>query len=119
VLGGCPFDFILLPREPEGAFKSDELSLLESLGDLREFPPGIDAMPFDAGFILCHSSSFPGDVEDDVLAVVLSGFGFCVLSEAADEDDFVDYVELGRFANAIRDATTGCRAPAAADVTMG
>ena len=30
------------------------------------------------------------DVEDDVLFVVLSGFGFCVLSEAADEDDFVE-----------------------------
>jgi hypothetical protein len=34
------------------------------------------------------------DVEDNVLAVVLSGFGFCVLSEAADEDDFIDYVFL-------------------------
>ena len=36
------------------------------------------------------------DVEDDVLTIVLSGFGFGVLSEAADEDDFVDYVELGQ-----------------------
>jgi hypothetical protein len=31
------------------------------------------------------------DIEDDVLAVVLSGSGFCVLSEAGDEDDSVHY----------------------------
>jgi hypothetical protein len=51
----------------------------------------------------CHSVRFSysplsffqafhgGDVEDDVLFVVLSGFGFCVLPEAADEDDFVEH----------------------------
>src|SRR6202020_3415329 len=38
-----------------------------------------------------------GDVEDDILAVVLSGFGFCVLSEAADEDDFVEHWCLSPF----------------------
>ena len=44
------------------------------------------------------------------ISVVLSGFGFCVLSEAADEDDFVDYVELRRFCPArFRDAATGGR----------
>jgi hypothetical protein len=31
-----------------------------------------------------------GSVEDDVFFAVLSGFGFCILSEAADEDDFVE-----------------------------
>jgi hypothetical protein len=33
----------------------------------------------------------------DVLFVVLSGFGFCVLSEAADEDDFVEHGVWLRF----------------------
>jgi hypothetical protein len=56
---------------PQSAFKGDELPLLERFGELREIPPGLPA------FLGC-------DVEDDVLAVVLSGFGFCVLSEAAD-----------------------------------
>jgi hypothetical protein len=37
------------------------------------------------------------DVEDKVLFVVLSGFGFCVLSEAADEDDFVEHGVWLRF----------------------
>jgi hypothetical protein len=57
-------------------------------------------MPFGAGFVIAFVvlPAFLGcDVEDDVLAIVLSGFGFCVLSEAADENDFVDYVELGWF----------------------
>jgi len=31
---------------PQCAFKGDELPLLERLGELREIPPGIDAMPF-------------------------------------------------------------------------
>jgi hypothetical protein len=74
---------------PQNAFKSDELSLLEGLGELREIPPGIDAVPFGANFVLALVvlPAFLGcNVEDDVLFVVLSGFGFCVLSEAADED---------------------------------
>src|ERR1700729_1580613 len=51
-------------------------------------------MPFGAGFVLAFFvlPAFLGcDVEDDVLFVVLSGFGFCVLSEAADENDFVEH----------------------------
>ena len=36
----------------KGAFKVDELPLLESLGELREIPPGIDAVPFGAGFVV-------------------------------------------------------------------
>src|ERR1700730_17642580 len=80
---------------PQSAFKGDELPLLEGFGELREIAPGIDAMPFGAGFVVAFVilPAFLGcDVEDDVLAVVLSGFGFCVLSEAADEGEFVDYV---------------------------
>jgi hypothetical protein len=41
-------------------------------------------MPLGAGFVIAFVvlPAFLGcDVEDDVLAVVLSGFGFCVLSE--------------------------------------
>jgi hypothetical protein len=30
---------------PQGAFEGDELVLLESFGELREIPPGIDAVP--------------------------------------------------------------------------
>src|SRR5271155_1597740 len=79
---------------PQGAFQGDELSLLESLGELREIPPGIDAMPFGAGFVIAFvvlPALLGCDVEDGVLFVVLSGFGFCVLPEAADEDDFVEH----------------------------
>src|SRR5438067_13545097 len=38
-----------------------------------------------------------GSDADDVLFVVLSGFGFCVLPEAADEDDFVEHGVWLRF----------------------
>jgi hypothetical protein len=79
---------------PQSAFKGDELPLLESLGEFGEIPPGKDAMPFGTGFVLAFVvlPAFLGcDVKDDVLFVVLSGFGFCVLSEAADEDDFVEH----------------------------
>jgi hypothetical protein len=51
VLERGPFDFILYLAIPENAFQGDELSLLESLGELREIPPGVDAMPFGAGFV--------------------------------------------------------------------
>jgi hypothetical protein len=53
VLEGGSLDLILilyLPI-PENAFQSDELPLLESLGELGEIRPGIDAMPFGAGFV--------------------------------------------------------------------
>jgi hypothetical protein len=79
VLEVCALHFVLDFAIPEGAFKRDELPLLESFGELRETPPGIDAMPFGAGFVIAFVvlPTFLGcDVEDDVLAVVLSGFGF-------------------------------------------
>ena len=47
-------------------------------------------MPFGAGFVVALvvlPAFLGGDVEDDVLVLVLCGFGFCVLSEAADESD--------------------------------
>src|SRR5579859_3654321 len=75
-------------------FEGDELPLLEGFGELRETSPGKDAMPLGAGFVIAFVvlPAFLGrDIEDDVLAVVLRGFGFCVLSEAADEDDFVEH----------------------------
>ena len=67
------FDFAI----PESAFKGDELPLLERFGELREIPPGIDAMPFGPGFVVAFVvlPAFLGcDVEDDVLAVVLKRF---------------------------------------------
>ena len=72
------FDLISLAI-PENAFQGDELPLLESLGELREIPPGVDAVPLGALLVvaLVVLPAFLGcDVEDDVLAVVLSGFGW-------------------------------------------
>src|SRR6202022_1008529 len=57
-------------------------------------------MPFGAGFVIAFvvlPALLGCEVEDDVLFVVLSGFGFCVLSEAADEDDFVKHGFLAPF----------------------
>jgi len=51
VFEGGPFDLILYLAIPENAFQGDELPLLESLGESREIPPGINAMPFGAGFV--------------------------------------------------------------------
>src|SRR5258708_10314597 len=85
---------------PENAFQGDELPLLESLGELREIPPGEDAVPLGARFVVAFvvlPALLGCDVEDNVLFVVLSGFGFCVLSEAADEDDFVEHGVWLRF----------------------
>src|SRR5258705_3057337 len=100
VLEGCPVDLILYLAIPENAFQGDELSLLEGLGELGEIAPGKDAMPFGAGFVFAFivlPAFLGGDVEDDVLFVVLSGFGFRVLSEAADENDFVEHGVWLRF----------------------
>jgi hypothetical protein len=100
VLEGCALHFVLDFAIPEGAFKRDELPLLESFGELRETSPSIDAMPLGAGFVIAFvvlPAFLSCDIEDDVLAVVLCGFGFCVLSEAADEDDFVEHGVWLRF----------------------
>src|SRR5580704_4373951 len=115
--GGMDFGYAVFERSalnlvfalaiPQSAFKSDELPLLERFGELREIPPGIDAMPFGPvfGVTFVVLPAFLGcDVEDDVLAAVLSGFGFCVLPEAADEDDFVEHV----FGSVSSDLSAGC-----------
>src|SRR5580658_11240787 len=97
---GSAHNLILDLAIPQGAFKGDKLPLLESLGELREIPPGIDAMPFGAGFVVSFvvlPALLGCDVEDNVLFVVLSGFGFCVLSEAADECDLVEHLIWLRF----------------------
>src|ERR1700733_8489932 len=94
VLEGGALDLVLDLAIPQGSVKSDELPFLESLGELREIPPGIDAVPLGAGFVLAFvvlPALLGCDVEDDVLFIVLSGFGFCVLSEAADEGDLVEH----------------------------
>jgi hypothetical protein len=90
----CALHFVLDFAIAEGAFERDELPLLERFGELREIPPGIDAVPLGAGFVIVFvvlPAFLSCDIEDYVFAVVLSGFGFCVLSEAADEDDFVEH----------------------------
>jgi hypothetical protein len=51
-LEGCAPHFVLDVAIPEGAFKGDELPLLESVGELRENSPGKDAMPLGAGFVI-------------------------------------------------------------------
>ena len=90
MLEGSALDLILDLTITQDAFKGDELPFLEGLGELREIPPGVDAMPFGARFVVALvvlPAFLGGDVEDDVLTVVLRAFGFCVVSEAADEDE--------------------------------
>jgi hypothetical protein len=68
VLEGDALDFILYLSVPENAFESNELPFLESLGELREILPGIDAMPFGSVLVvaLVVLPAFLGcDVEDD------------------------------------------------------
>src|SRR5260370_38732779 len=100
VLEPGALDLIFNLAIPQSAFKGDELPLLEGLGELGEIAPGEDSMPFGAGFViaLVVLPAFLGcDVEDDVLTVVLSGFGFGVLPEAADADYFVEHGVWLRF----------------------
>jgi len=70
--------------------QADELPLLERLGEVGEIAPGVDAVPFGAGFVLAFvvlPALAGGDAEDGVVR----GFDFCILSETADEDDFVEH----------------------------
>jgi hypothetical protein len=69
------FDLILYLAIPQNAFQGDELPFLERSGELRENPPGIDAMPFGAGLVVAFvvlPALLGCDVEDDVLFGVLS-----------------------------------------------
>jgi hypothetical protein len=113
VLEGCPFDLILYLAIPENAFQSDELPLLESLGELREIPPGKDAMPFGAILVVALvvlPALLSCDVEDDVLFVVLSGLASAFCPRRPMRMTLLIMWNWGGFASAIRDATTGCRA---------
>ena len=94
VLDGRALNVVFDLAVAKGAFEGYELALLEGLRELREIAPGIDSMPFGASFVIASLvlPAFLGsDVEDNELAIVLSGFGFCVLTEAADEGDFVEH----------------------------
>ena len=74
--------------------QADELPFQKRLGEVGEIAPGVDAVPFGAGFVLALVV-FPalagGKVEDGVVLLVLRGLDFCILSETADEDDFVEH----------------------------
>ncbi len=48
VFEGSALNLILDLAITEVAFQGDELPFLKSLGELRETPPGIDAVPFGA-----------------------------------------------------------------------
>jgi len=74
--------------------QADELPLEERLGEVGEIAPGVDAVPFGAGFVLALvvlPALTGSDAEDGVVLLVLRGFDFCILSETADEDDFVEH----------------------------
>ena len=67
LLEGGAFDLISLAI-PENAFQGDELPLLESLGELREIPPGEDAVPLGARFVVAFvvlPALLGRNVEDD------------------------------------------------------
>jgi hypothetical protein len=66
--------------------QADELALCERLGEVGEIAPGVDAVPFGAGFVLALfvlPALAGGKVEDGVVLLVLCGLGFCILSETA------------------------------------
>ncbi len=94
VLERLAFDIFLDRLVLDLPLQADELPLLERLGEVGKIAPGIDAVPFGAGFVLAQVA-FPalagGDAEDSVVLLVLRGFDFCILSETADEDDFVEH----------------------------
>jgi len=74
--------------------QADELPFQKRLGEVGEIAPGVDAVPFGAGFVLALvvlPALAGGDAEDGVFLLVLRGFDFCILSETADEDDFVEH----------------------------
>ena len=95
VFEGYSFDIILHLAIAENPLQGNELPLLDGPGELGEVPPGIDAVPIGAVLVISLvvlPAFLGGNVEDDILVLVLGGFGFCVLSEAADEGDFVEHV---------------------------
>jgi len=76
------------------SLQADELPFLERLGEVGEITPSVYAVPFGAGFVLALlvlPALAGGNAEDGVVLLVLRGFDFCILSETADEDDFVEH----------------------------
>ena len=76
VLKGCALDVVSNLAVAQSVFESDELALLESLREFREIAPGIDEVPFGAGFVIAFvvlPAFLSRDVEYNELAVVLSG----------------------------------------------
>jgi len=64
--------------------QANELPLQERLGEVGEIAPGVDAVPFGAGFVFSQvalPALAGGDAEDGVVLLVLRGFDFCILSE--------------------------------------
>jgi len=100
VLEGYALDLILYVASLELAFEGDELPFLERLGELQESVPSVNAVLTRCGSRSrpYRSSSFPGGkAKGDVLTVVVSGFGFCMLSETADESDLLEHGVSLRF----------------------
>jgi hypothetical protein len=76
------------------AFQGYELPLQERLAEGSVASPGVDAVPFGAGFLpgpLILQARAGGEVEDSVFVLVLRGLCFCILSGAADQDHFVEH----------------------------
>ena len=90
-LGDGVFDLLALDGFFDRAMldlllQADEPALLERLGEVGEIAPGVDAVPFGAGFVLALlvlPALAGGKVEDGVVLLVLRGFGFCIHSETA------------------------------------
>jgi hypothetical protein len=64
--------------------QAEELPFQERLGEIGEIAPGVDAVPFGAGFVLALvvlPALASGKVEDGVVLLVLRCFDFCILSE--------------------------------------
>ena len=84
-LGDGVFDLLALDGFLDRAIldlplQADELPLLERLGEVGEIAPGIDAVPFGAGFIIALvvlPALAGSDAEDGVVLLVLRGFDFC------------------------------------------
>ena len=51
VLEACAFDIFRHLAILKGSFERDELPLLQNPGELREIPPGVDAMPFSPALV--------------------------------------------------------------------
>lgn len=82
VLERLSFDIFLDRPVLDLPLQADEMFLLERLGEVGEIAPGVNAVPFGAGFILALlvlPALAGGDAEDGIVLLVLRGFDFCIL----------------------------------------